>query len=269
MHLLRAAPRPTFDPHPAPLPHAGQRPLRWSEAPTPIVAAPVPRHPWLKLISGAARGALAAALLGLTACSSLTSPGAPVRGAPIGATPVALSQLDYPRARLGEGRYTIASSGCLLTSLTMASSVLHGRHDLDPLRANALVLRNGGYSGSAIELGPAASALGLSVEHRGPLSLGSAKALTTQLDAALAKGCPVVMGVDYQPGGTSSVSGADHFICAYAQLGPGRYAALDPAGGVKVELCADEQGLLSYRGAPERRVSELLFLSRAPFASSR
>ena len=290
MHLYKAAPRiasplrdavseaiapaggftpPITGPHAsaAPLAPPVEQPLSWTEAPTPRAAAP---HPWLKLISGAARGALAAALLGLTACSSLTGPGAPARGAPLGhRAPVALSQLDYPQARLGEGHYTIASSGCLLTSLTMASSMLHERHDLSPLSANALVLKNGGFSGSAIELGPAASALGLSVEHRRALSAGSAKLLGARLDAALAKGCPVVMGVDYQPGGTSSVSGADHFICAYAQLGPGRYAAMDPAGGLKVELCADEQGLLVYRGAPERRISELVFLSRAPLPSPR
>lgn len=235
----------------------------WAPGPTSSPARP-PRHPWLQLISCATRGALAAALLGLTACSSLTSPATPVRGAPLGLrAPVALSQFDYPQARLGAGHYTIASSGCLLTSLTMASSLVHERHDLNPLSANALVLRNGGFSGSALELGPAASALGLSVEHRSALSLGNAKLLGARLDAAMAKGCPVVMGVDYQPGDTSSVSGADHFICAYARLGPGRYAAMDPAGGVKVELCADAQGLLSYRGAPARRISELVFLERA------
>jgi len=258
-----ALPRPQ-----APLAPAGEASapavLAWPQSPTSSPASLPPRHPWLQLFSCAARGALAAALLGLTACSSLTSPASPVRGAPLGLrAPVALSQFDYPKARLGEGHYTIASSGCLLTSLTMASSLVHERHDLNPLSANALVLRNGGFSGSALELGPAASALGLSVEHRSALSLGNAKLLGARLDAALAKGCPVVMGVDVQPGDTSSVSGADHFICAYARLGPGRYAAMDPAGGVKVELCADAQGLLSYRGAPARRISELVFLERA------
>ncbi|MCK6551695.1 hypothetical protein L6R52_38030 [Myxococcota bacterium] len=212
------------------------------------------------------RGAAAAVLLGLVGCSTVAPQGASgVRGAPLGHTPPPYDQTDYPTLVLGEGRYTIASSGCLLTSLAMASVWHHGRTELTPPRANRLVLANDGFSGSGLELPRAAPALGLRVTDREEVTTSTRARLAGELDRSLAADRPVVLGVDYQPGDSSAVSDADHFILAYRRLGPGRYAAMDPAGGRSIELVADANGKIVYAGAEGRTISEMIFVDRAPF----
>lgn len=216
---------------------------------------------------GAGPAAVAAALLGLSACATTQGPGGRV-GAPLSEAggPPAMSQLEHPDVKLGTGRFTIASSGCFLTSLTMASAMLHGRRDLDPVLANRMVQRNGGFRGSALDLEQAAPALGLEVVHRETLTAANPRALDQRLDAALADGKPVVMGVDFQPGRTSGYSDADHFIVVYARLGEGRYRAVDPAGGVRLELLRGDDGVLRQRAQSTHRITEMLFLDRDTFA---
>jgi hypothetical protein len=177
-----------------------------------------------------------------------------------------MSQLDYPEVQLGNGRYTIGTSGCFLTSLAMASCMLHERTDLDPVRANDLVRANRGFSGSGLELSRAAPALGLRVTSR-DISSTPDDALLQRLDASLAAGRPVVIAVDFQPGQSSGESPADHFLLAYARLGPDRWQAMDPAGGNPVVIRRDAAtSTLRYEAAPDRVLTELIFLEKAPFA---
>jgi hypothetical protein len=176
-----------------------------------------------------------------------------------------MSQLDYPSVQLGTGRFTIGESGCFLTSLAMASAWVHDRGDLDPVRANALVKARGGFRGSALDLPSAAPALGLRVISRHATRTPGAE-LLGRLQAALESGRPVIAGIDLGPGRSSGESDADHFILIHQQLGPELWRALDPAGGVQVELDLDSAtGAIRYRGAPERTLTELIFLHRAPF----
>ncbi len=235
-------------------------------APNAPVSIPAPKKAWPELLLAYGKGATAAVLMGLTGCATTGQGpriGAPLSKEPPGPPP--LSQLDYPQVQLGTGRYTIGSSGCFLTSLTMATSLLHQRKDLDPVLANSLVKQNDGFSGSGLELSRAAPALGLRVLHRAEINDQNRSALDQRLDAALAAGKPVVMGVDFAPGASSGESDADHFILVYGQLGTNRYRALDPAGGVKVELERAADGTLHYRGSSERKISEMLFLDRGTF----
>lgn len=254
---------------------AAEAPAHTAQAPAEQTHAP--SHVWSSRF-GAAKdfllgfvnpGAFAAVALGLSGCATTTSPRGGVFGAPLGdpgPTPPPLSQLAYPDVQLGEGHYTIASSGCLLTSLTMASALLHHRADLDPPSANRLVMAANGFSGSGLELPQAAPALGLRVLDREALSASNRVSLSRSLELHLSSGRPVVLGVDYQPGSSSAESAADHFILAYRRTREGHYIAMDPAGGHPVELVADAAGAISYGAAPDRHITEMIFLDSAPFA---
>ncbi len=230
------------------------------------------RHPSaLGAHCGSIAGPVAAVLLGVSGCSTVPTGdrrvGAPIAAASIDARrgPPPMSQLDHPTVRLGTGRFTISESGCFLTSLAMASAWLHDRSDLDPVRANDLVKARGGFRGSALDLPSAAPALGLRVVSRDVTRTPSTE-LLGRLRTALESGRPVIAAIDLGPGRTSGESDADHFILIHQQLGPEHWRALDPAGGVQLELALDPAtGALRYRGAPERALTELIFLDRAPF----
>ena len=62
----------------------------------------------------------------------------------------ALSQLDYPKEKLGNGNKTIATHGCFLTSMTMASTGLTGQK-LTPATSNVIVRNGDGFSGGGLE----------------------------------------------------------------------------------------------------------------------
>jgi hypothetical protein len=209
---------------------------------------------WLSLGTGVLCASIALSFAG---CA--TSP----RAQPTAKPPTTmLSQFDYPKDQLGTGRYTIGSSGCLLTSLTMASAILGGRRDLDPLEANEVVLARRGFKGSALELEIAAPALGLAITRRCVLRDRNRREAQSKLDAELALGRPVVAGVDIVPGRASSgKSGADHFIVIH-QLAGDRYLCMDPAGGVATSFECDAQGVLRQTGASDRFLSELIFLDK-------
>lgn len=176
--------------------------------------------------------------------------------------PVSFSQLDYPKVQLGSGNYTIGSSGCFLTSLAMASCMLHGRTDLDPVTANNRVAARGGFSGSGLRLEKAAPALGLVVKYRSELSDRNRASMNARLNNDLVAKRPVVVGLDLWPGSSSGESDADHFVLIYGRSGD-RYVAADPAGGHSIYLRCGDDGLLRCEADSKRVVTEMIFLDKS------
>lgn len=176
-----------------------------------------------------------------------------------------LSQLDYPKERLGNGNKTIASHGCFLTSMAIASTGLTGKRT-DPSTANRVVRAAGGFSGGALEAPDAARALGMKLVDRRAMTNGNAAAMRTKLDGWLASGKPAIAGVDLHEGRSTGTGGsdADHFIVIVDKNKDGSYVALDPLGGNRITLKVNEQGrLVSPRivaGSRPYRVDELAFL---------
>lgn len=200
--------------------------------------------------------------LGLSACAT----NSPKKQAPAfrtGTTPTYWSQLDYPNVQLGNGSYTIGSSGCFLTSLTIASCMLHNRTDLNPELANSRVAARGGFSGSGLKLEIAAPALGLVVKGRSELNAQNRDAMNARLDAHLGSKRPVCVGIDIWPGRASSgESDADHFILIYGKSGD-RYLAADPAGGRTLNLKCGDDGVIRCEGDTSRTVTEMIFLDKS------
>lgn len=168
-----------------------------------------------------------------------------------------MSQLAYGD-RLGNGRFTIKSSGCLLTAMAMASTRITGR-DTDPRQANTTVRNAGGFSGSALEVPDAARALGMRLSGRQAMAGANASRMVSELDRSLDRGRPAIAGVDFHEGRSSAVSNADHFITITGRTRSGDYTAIDPLGGHRITLKKGSDGMLTS-GA--YKVSELLFLDR-------
>lgn len=186
------------------------------------------------------------------------------RNAPSGAGPGApkpINQLDHPNAQLGNGKYTIAQSGCFLSSITMASNKLHPGQNLGVLDANTKVKAGNGFSGSGLEMARAAPALGMDMTSRRALGGINDATVLNRLDQHLAAGKPAVAGVDFRPGRSSGHSDADHFITIYGKRG-NDYLAMDPAGGRPVTITKGADGRLSYRGADDYKLSEVLLLDK-------
>lgn len=175
------------------------------------------------------------------------------------------SQLDYPSERLGNGNKTIATHGCFLTSMTIASTGLTGKK-VNPSEANRIVRAGDGFSGGALEDTRAAKALGMKLADRRAMTNGNAATLRTKLDGWLASGKPAVAGVDLHDGRSTGTSGsdADHFIVIVDKNKNGTYTALDPLGGRKITLEVNDQGRLVtpriVAGSRPYRVDELAFL---------
>lgn len=197
---------------------------------------------------------------------------APARGTPGDGSPVksygkyqSHSQLDYASERLGNGNKTIASHGCFLTSMTIASTGLTGKK-VNPSEANRIVRAGDGFSGGALEDGRAAKALGMKLADRRAMTNGNAASMRTKLDGWLASGKPAVAGVDLHEGRSTGTSGsdADHFIVIVDKNKNGTYTALDPLGGRKITLEVNDAGrLVTNRvvaGSRPYRVDELAFL---------
>jgi hypothetical protein len=203
-----------------------------------------------------------AVALGLTGCATNEHAAKARTGARV-PPPVTFSQLDYPKIQLGKGGYTIGSSGCFLTSLAMASCMLHNRTDLDPVTANKRVLARGGFSGSGLRLEVAAPALGLVVKHRSELSAANRTGMNMRLETELRAKRPVVVGLDLWPKRSSSgESDADHFVLIYGRSGD-RYVAADPAGGAALYLRCDDEGFLRCEADTKRVVTEMIFLEKS------
>jgi hypothetical protein len=149
----------------------------------------------------------------------------PVTGNPTGQTGVRpLSQLDS-NATLGNGPRTIRQSGCLLTSMAMVSNSVNGT-SIGLEQANSRVKSGNGFSGSNMNVGPAANALGMRLNSR-----ASFTGNTNAMDRALEQGKPVVVGVDYKAGSSSAMGRTDHFLVVTGRNANGSYSAVDSAGG--------------------------------------
>ncbi len=178
-----------------------------------------------------------------------------------------MSQLDYAKERLGNGNKTIASHGCFLTSMAIASTGLTGQRT-DPSSANRVVRAGKGFAGGALEAPLAAKALGMKLVDRRAMTDGNAATLRAKLDGWLASGKPAVAGVDFHEGRSTGTRGsdADHFITIVDKNKDGSYVALDPLGGRKITLHVDGAGRLVTRGvvagARPYQVDELAFLDR-------
>ena len=179
----------------------------------------------------------------------------------------ALSQLDYPKEKLGNGNKTIATHGCFLTSMTMASTGLTGQK-LTPATSNVIVRNGDGFSGGGLEPPRAARALGMRLVERPVMNDRNAAAVRGKLDAWLASGKPAIAGVDLGDGRSTGTAGsdADHFILIVDKNKDGSYAALDPLGGRKITLKVNEQGRLVspkiIAGDRPYRVDELALLEK-------
>ncbi len=159
-----------------------------------------------------------------------------------------MSQSDYGQ-QLGSGKWTIRQAGCMMSAYAMASTGLTGR-DTNPAAANDAIKRAGGFSGSGL-IGPtAARALGMREVQRTGTHSTSTQNMKNTIDAALAKGQAVVLGVDYKAGsnGTSNGTGVDHWLTVVGKDPQGNYLVLDPAGGKQITMHADANGMLTGRG---------------------
>jgi len=162
----------------------------------------------------------------------------PAVGAPKDDTGVIpLAQADSNEI-LGTGPKTIRQAGCLLTSMAMVSNALTGaRNGVDA--ANRIVTAAGGFNGNNMQIGTAAQALGM--------KLGSRSAFTgdtSALDASLARGSPVVVGVDFKDGSSSSLGRTDHFLVVTGRAPGGGYTAIDSGNGRSLTFARDGQGAL-------------------------
>ena len=247
------------------------------------VAEPVAEQParasrgWQANARGASSAAPRKGLFGAIASAFTPKPRAPsTRAATRASADVtvkshgkyqSLSQLDYPSQRLGNGNKTIASHGCFLTSMTMASTGLTGKK-LDPSTANRIVREGKGFSGGALEAPLAAKALGMKLVDRRAMTNANAATMRNKLDGWLAAGKPAVAGVDLHEGRSTGTGGsdADHFILIVEKNKDGSYAALDPLGGRRITLQVNEKGRLVtdhvVAGSRPYRVDELAFLER-------
>lgn len=160
----------------------------------------------------------------------------PVRAQPTGPTGVVpLSQLDS-NATLGNGPRTIRQAGCLLTSMTMVSNAMTGA-TRSPAEANQQLKSHGGFSGSSMNTGAAANALGLRLTSR-----SSFTGNTGAIDRALQAGRPVVVGVDYKAGSSSSMGRTDHFVVITGRNPDGSYQGINSAGGRPMTFTPDGHG---------------------------
>jgi Rod binding domain-containing protein len=162
----------------------------------------------------------------------------PVVGAPQDDTGVIpLAQADS-NATLGTGPKTIRQAGCLLTSMAMTSNALTGaRNGVDA--ANQIVTAAGGFDGNNMKIDVAAKALGLKLASRGAFN-GD----TSAMDASLSRGRPVVVGVDFKDGTSSSLGRTDHFLVVTGRAPGGGYTAIDSANGRSLTFERDGQGAL-------------------------
>ena len=175
----------------------------------------------------------------------------PVAGSPLGDTGVIPLAQANSNAVLGEGPKTIRQVGCLLTSLTMVSNTLTS-HRRSVEEANGVVTSAGGFRGVNMRFGPASEALGLRTTARGAFD-GD----TGAIDAALASGKPVVVGVDFKEGSSSALGGTDHFLVITGKNPAGSYTGIDAANGKPLTLSRDEAGELR---AGRYRLSEFITL---------
>lgn len=175
----------------------------------------------------------------------------PVAGNPLGDTGVIPLAQANSNAVLGEGPKTIRQVGCLLTSLTMVSNTLTtNRRSVE--EANDIVTSAGGFRGVNMRFGPASESLGLRTTARGAFD-GD----TSAIDAALAGGKPVIVGVDFKEGSSSALGGTDHFLVITGKNAEGSYTGIDAANGKPLAFSRTDAGELR---SGRYRLSEFITL---------
>lgn len=127
------------------------------------------------------------------------------------------SQLDsrWSGMRLGGGGRSLGAAGCALTSTAMALSAATGTQitPAELLRSRGAFSSGGSLNWSAVGMKPAGFSL-------------------SSIDAELAQGRPVVVGVDYKAGSRGGANGTDHWMTINGRGRDERgeyYTALDPA----------------------------------------
>ncbi|HEX8705544.1 MAG TPA: C39 family peptidase [Myxococcaceae bacterium] len=208
---------------------------------------------------GAALTAGALACMGtpaMQAATFLRTNGVPFQTSPDG-TPK-YKQADYEAGGNWGARYlgesadtqrTIASRGCAMTSVAMALSKLSGE-TITPAVLDAFLDAKNGYLGNAIKWDTA----GKVTESRIAVAKTTAWNLDT-VNAELAAGRPVVLGVDYKAGKSGGNLGTDHWVCLTRRdpTEPNRYFANDPATGTEISFLKQPNGKLLEEQPPTHR----------------
>lgn len=150
------------------------------------------------------------------------------------------------QGNLGHSSTTISAAGCMLASFTMASHKLNGAlpQNASIEKANGAAIDNGGFSGDMMNTPQVASALNMKIASR---TMADPAAIQKQLEA----GNPVVIGVDYVAGKTTSGfgSGADHFlVLTDYDAATQTFKGHDPLGVKDIGFTLDESGALRGQG---------------------
>jgi hypothetical protein len=159
---------------------------------------------------------------------------------------------------------SIHSKGCAMTSVAMALSKLSGK-TITPGVLDAFLDSKAGYAGNSLKWGVAGQVT--------PEPISVTKTTTWNLDtinAELAAGRPVVLGVDYKSGGSGGSLGTDHWVClTRMQKGdPDVYFANDPATGKEISLLRRKDGTLLLK-ATEAESQTKLYKSSGEFVTFR
>jgi LysM repeat protein len=139
---------------------------------------------------------------------------------------------------LGTGRSnnTIGSAGCAISATAMAVSALSGQ-TVTPQEMDQHLDTNGGYQGDHVDWGVAAGA----VQSDPPVTASRHHGFSvSDIDAQLAEGRPVVIGVDYKNG-----QGTDHWMTVTGRNEDGTYNVNDPAGGRTISMAVRDGQLVS------------------------
>lgn len=144
---------------------------------------------------------------------------------------------------LGDGASqprSIKERGCAMTSVAMALSKLSGE-TITPAVLDAFLDAQAGYAGNSIKWAVAGKVT------QQPFSV--TKTTTWNLDtvnAELAAGRPVVLGLDYKDGASGGGLGTDHWVCLTRREPgpPERYFANDPANGQEICFLRQPDGTL-------------------------
>ena len=171
--------------------------------------------------------------------------------------PNRINQLAYSGQQLGNGRSTLSGAGCILASTTMAANRLNGTATTLP-QANVMVRNAGQFSGSDMNFGGAANALGTTIVSRRAASDASMSDAIARMQNRRPP-TQLVVGVDYKDGHQSGISSADHWVNVHSVSPDGRQMfATDPVGGREITFNRGADG--EWR-AGKYRIAEVSVLA--------
>jgi len=147
-------------------------------------------------------------------------------------------------ANSGVSKSDIQSKGCAISSCAMAVSALSGQ-TITPEEMDNFLDNNRGYDGNNVFFekvgGAVKSDPPIRADRRGDVG-------PKTIDGELAKGRPVVLGVDHTGDGKT-----DHWITVTGKNADGTYRANDPAGGKQITLRAEGGKLVGAAGSKTYR----------------